>query len=226
MEHLRLNPFEEKNTQIDSLPFSIQMLKGPNHIYDYVNVEACRLLNRNKSDIIGKSARDIFPNGEEMIAILDRVYTTGREHKDSKLPAVSPVHNQGLQNYTCIYQPLWETNNSAISGVIITAYMFRSEMTPSLLATSQDIALQRLQSASTEDTVLELMQKNELIETILDSSGELIAAYDRETRFLAFNRTCEETYGVKKKDVLGKKLLDVFPSSSGSQMYHDLIQAF
>jgi PAS domain S-box-containing protein len=226
MEHLRSNSFEEKNTQINSLPFSIQMLKGPNHIYTYVNVEACGLLNRNKSEIIGKSVRDIFPNGEEMIAILDRVYTTGKEHIDSKLPVVSPVRDQALQNYTCIYQPLWETNNGAISGVIITTYMFSSEITtPSPLATSQDTALQRLQSASTEDMVLELMQKNELVETILDSSGELIAAYDRETRFLAFNRTCEETYGVKKKDVLGKKLLDVFPSSSGSQMYHDLIQA-
>jgi PAS domain S-box-containing protein len=227
MNYPRLDFFEEKNTQFDFLPFSLQILKGPNYIYDYVNVEACTLLDKRQSEIIGKSVSEIFPEDKEITAILDMVYTTGNDYAESKAPSISPWRQAYMHNCTSIYQPMRENTSNAITGVIISTYLSKSKITiPSLLITSDNgNALPSRESAAPNDLILELVQKNKLVEAILDSSSELIAAYDSETRFLAFNKKCEETYGLKREDILGKKFLEIFPTSSGSKMHRDLIHA-
>lgn len=69
----------------------------------------------------------------------------------------------------------------------------------------------------------ELSRQKQFVDMMIDSSVDLIAAYDTETRFLLFNRKCEEVYQLKREDVLGKRLLEVFPKS---KLAHDeLIRA-
>jgi PAS domain S-box-containing protein len=95
---------------------------------------------------------------------------------------------------------------------------------------SKDFAseLERIVSERTNElrsSNFELNRQKELAETVLDTAIDINLVYDRETRFLAFNKAAELIYGRKKEEVIGRKLLDVFPSAEGSKGYNDLMRA-
>lgn len=101
------------------------------------------------------------------------------------------------------------------------------------IGTSTDIHDQKLAAEELENKVIqrtaelqqmneELIHQKEFIEIILDSSLILVMVFDTEMRFAAFNKKCEEVYGIKKEDVLGKKLEDIFPSVKPSQLHVNL----
>jgi len=70
-----------------------------------------------------------------------------------------------------------------------------------------------------------LKQQNHLVKKILDSSVDLIAVYDTDTRVISINQSTLNAMRVKEEDVLGKKLLDIFPHMNDTQGYKDLMRA-
>jgi PAS domain S-box-containing protein len=72
---------------------------------------------------------------------------------------------------------------------------------------------------------LELQQQKDFVETMLDASIDVMLVYDKEMRFRSFNKACELKYGLNRNEVLGKKLLDIYPFAAGSQGYQDLQKA-
>lgn len=71
----------------------------------------------------------------------------------------------------------------------------------------------------------ELARQREFSETILNTTPNLIAAFDAEMRVIAFNKACEDLWQVKREDVLGKKYEDAFPTSVNSKAYEDIKRA-
>jgi len=71
----------------------------------------------------------------------------------------------------------------------------------------------------------ELQQQKDFVETMLDASIDIMIVYDRDMRFRSFNKTCEKIYGLDRSEVLGKKLLDIYPYAAGSKGYLDLQKA-
>jgi PAS domain S-box-containing protein len=69
---------------------------------------------------------------------------------------------------------------------------------------------------------VQLTEEKEFSETIINTTLDLIAVYDTEMRIIEFNKACEDLYGVKKAEVLGKTLREVFPSAIGTQAEKDL----
>jgi PAS domain S-box-containing protein len=70
-----------------------------------------------------------------------------------------------------------------------------------------------------------LKQQNDLVKKILDSSVDLIAVYDTDTRIISINQSSLNAMRAKEEDVLGKKLLDILPRMKDTQGYKDLIRA-
>ncbi len=70
-----------------------------------------------------------------------------------------------------------------------------------------------------------LKQQNNLVKKILDSSVDLIAVYDTDTRIISINQSSLNAMKVKEEDVLGKKLLDVIPQIKDMQGHKDLLRA-
>jgi PAS domain S-box-containing protein len=70
-----------------------------------------------------------------------------------------------------------------------------------------------------------LKQQNHLVKKILDSSIDLIAVYDTDTRLISVNQSTLNGMRAKEEDVLGKKLLDIFPHMKDTQGYKDLMRA-
>ncbi|HYJ38041.1 MAG TPA: PAS domain S-box protein, partial [Chitinophagaceae bacterium] len=65
----------------------------------------------------------------------------------------------------------------------------------------------------TEDALLHkrLAERMNFVEALIESSVDRIMAFDNELRILAWNKRCEDTYGYKKEEVIGKSYLDLFP---------------
>jgi PAS domain S-box-containing protein len=70
---------------------------------------------------------------------------------------------------------------------------------------------------------LELLSQKEFVETILNSSLDLITVFDKELRFISLNKHAVEAY--KRNDLIGKTLKDTFPEVVQTPMYDDLCMA-
>lgn len=70
-----------------------------------------------------------------------------------------------------------------------------------------------------------LKQQNEFIETIIDSSVDLIAVFDTEYRYVVVNKVAYDIYKIAPKDLIGKPIFDIFPKLKNSDMMNDLTKA-
>ncbi len=71
----------------EQAPGFICTLRGPDHVFEFVNDSYRRLFNR--SEIVGRSVRDAFPElqGQGFYELLDRVYSTGQRYVGEAVPA-------------------------------------------------------------------------------------------------------------------------------------------
>ncbi|MCE3280806.1 MAG: hypothetical protein K0S44_2997 [Bacteroidetes bacterium] len=69
---------------------------------------------------------------------------------------------------------------------------------------------------------IELQLQKEFADTILESSVDVIAVLDTELKYVTLNRSACEMYKVSKEELIGKKMIDVFPGIIDSGMYNDL----
>jgi PAS domain S-box-containing protein len=76
-----------------------------------------------------------------------------------------------------------------------------------------------------EERTSDLKQQRDFVEAIINASVDLIAVFDTDTRFVTMNAKCEEYYGLKLDDCIGKKMSEVWPDFEEMQGYHDLLKA-
>ena len=99
----------------------------------------------------------------------------------------------------------------------------------SWFGTNTDIEEQRNFAEKLEEKVKkrtrELSKQKDFIETIVNSTPDLVAAYDTEARIIAFNKACENALNIKREEVLGKIVTDAFPALKGSKSEKDLARA-
>ncbi|MEI6946233.1 PAS domain S-box protein [Paraflavisolibacter sp. H34] len=84
------------------------------------------------------------------------------------------------------------------------SWFFKNEMGEKTgIGTVQDI---------TEEFLLkqQLQQRTELSEALVESSVSMIAVIDTQMRYTIWNKACEEQFGLKKDEVIGRHLLEVF----------------
>jgi PAS domain S-box-containing protein len=87
-----------------------------------------------------------------------------------------------------------------------------------LFGTLQDVTADHLLKKQLEEG-------KSFAELMIDSSEDIISAYDNEQNITAWNKKCEEVYRLKKEDVMGKHILDVFSPSKGASPIDDVRQA-
>jgi len=71
----------------------------------------------------------------------------------------------------------------------------------------------------------ELQRQSQFIETLFDSTIDVIAVLDTDYHFLSINKSATEKYGRRKETLIGKHIIEVFPSVEHSIMYRDLQKA-
>jgi PAS domain S-box-containing protein len=68
----------------------------------------------------------------------------------------------------------------------------------------------------------ELQQQKEFIETVIDSSVDVIAVLNKDLKYIMINKRSEELYG---QDILGKHILECFPVIKETSMYENILRA-
>jgi len=89
-----------------------------------------------------------------------------------------------------------------------------------LLAIAVYIIYRQVASGTAERA---LRETNQFAAEIIENAGEGIVVYDRDLRYLLWNRFMEDLTGVAAEDVLGKKAADVFPHIT-EQHVDDLLE--
>jgi PAS domain S-box-containing protein len=71
-----------------------------------------------------------------------------------------------------------------------------------------------------------LHEQNNFIQTIIDSSVDLIAVFDRDLHYVVLNRKADEIYKMPREEMLGKQLFDLFPKMKGTPFVDSVQRAF
>jgi PAS domain S-box-containing protein len=80
-----------------------------------------------------------------------------------------------------------------------------------ILSISTDITANKLAERK-------LMESGLFIETLVDANIDRLMAYDKNMNVVAWNKRCEEVYGIKKHEILGKPFFNFFPKLKDSDV--------
>lgn len=65
-------------TITEHAPLPMATVEGVGHIVRYVNPAFCRLMDRPREELVGRSFRELLPEGDYSVSLLDRVFRTGK----------------------------------------------------------------------------------------------------------------------------------------------------
>ena len=68
----------------------------------------------------------------------------------------------------------------------------------------------------------DLKQQKEFVETVINSSVDLVSVYDKELNYILINKRGIEFYGMNTQNIIGRNILEVYPQTKTSGMYDDL----
>jgi len=102
-------------------PAAMTLLRGPEHRFEFANPLALR--HRDRADVVGKTTREVMPEVMEqgILAILDKVYTTGTPFVGTEFPARVDRRGDGVLEeayYNVVHQPLRDAQGD-IEGILI-----------------------------------------------------------------------------------------------------------
>ena len=160
------------------------------------NRESEKTYGMDKDDVIGKNFFDVFPKlrSEETLVLFNKAL----KGESISLRAQKSILGKGY--YDLHLLPLWDSGTVEPNGIIHIIH---------------DV---------TKETQLNHTLNDRLgfIENLVEASVDRIIALDKNLNYLVWNQKCEQYYGLKKEQVLGKNLLEVFPQTLSTPSYADL----
>ena len=75
------------------------------------------------------------------------------------------------------------------------------------------------------DRTDELKERHRFIETLFDSVEDLMAVIDKEGNYISVNKKVEEVYNIRRNEIIGRNISDLFPSIRNSEMPDNLKKA-
>jgi len=69
---------DRSSSVLEHAPLSMATVEGANHLVRYINPAFCRLIDRAAEDVIGRPFCELLPDMDECVALLDRVYHSGK----------------------------------------------------------------------------------------------------------------------------------------------------
>jgi len=75
---------------IEHAPLPMAMAEGASHIVRHVNPAFCHLIDKPSEELVGKPFREMLPETDECVTLLDRVYRTGQPESHTEEPHFKP----------------------------------------------------------------------------------------------------------------------------------------
>jgi PAS domain S-box-containing protein len=205
----------------DQAPMAITMMRGSEFVIEQANHLALEIWGKSKDEVMNKPVLEALPEikGQGFYELLTNVYSTGNRFVSTEHPVTLNRRGQLEElHVSFLYEALRDVDGK-ISGIISIA----NDVTELVIARKAALDYAEVMEEQVAYRVRELVEKNtqireqkEFAEAIINSSIVLISVLDLDAKVLAFNNKCEEAFGIKKDEVLGKNFLELFPSIRGT----------
>lgn len=177
---------------IEQVPTGIAIFEGPEFVTEMANHTYLQIVDKSKKELIGKSLFKILPETKESVKpLLNKVVQTGQPYYGTEFPIyINRYGKKDLTYFNFVYHPLTESDNS-ISRVIVIA----TEVT-SLVNAKKKLT-------ESEKQFRKMIMQSPIPMTILNGKD-----YHVE---IANKRMVKDIWKRDSKEIIGKKLLNVFP---------------
>ncbi len=191
-----------RNT-VRQAPVGMIIMRGEDFVVEMANDTYLHIVDRNEEQLVGRSLFDGLPEVREYVEpILRNVLHTGIPYHGNEFEVILRRFGQPeLCYFNFVYQPLFEEDPENASGIIAVA----TEVTEQVLSKQ---ALQR-----SENQFRNLVTQSQFAKAIF-KGPEMVISIANESMLNIWRRSLDE--------VVGKRLVDVFPELRG-QKFIDLL---
>jgi PAS domain S-box-containing protein len=190
-----------RNT-VKQVPVGIAILKGSDLIVEMANTTYLQIVDKTEEEILGKTVFTSLPEAEETIyPLLSKVYQSGIPYYTDELSVTLNRYGKKEVGYfNLVFHPLREEN--IVSGVVIVAY----EVTKAIKA--------RHLLAESEKAFRKIVMESPIAMAVFRGKDHVIE--------MANDTMMKTIWQRKKKETIGKPLIEVFPELL-EQKYHELL---
>ncbi len=209
-------------------PAAIQILRGPEFVYELANERSLQLLQRSREQVIGHKVIEVMPEAEEqgILDMLRKVYLTGEKVLAEEVPIYFSANGQKTDMYVkVLYQPLRDEEGRIdgimIAGDDITAQVIARKKIEESEAQFRTLNenLEKLVEERTEELRVknrQLENSQSFLQQLINSSVEFISVLDPGLNYLTVNNKFEETLNLQRTEVEGRNILEINPKLTGS----------
>jgi signal transduction histidine kinase len=115
---------QRQQRQFQCAPGFIAILRGPEHVFEFVNEAYVRLVGDR--DFVGKTVRTVVPEveGQGFFELLDRVYSTGERYIAQQTPVSLIRGAAGMpedRHLDFVYEPIFDETDH-VSGIFVEGF--------------------------------------------------------------------------------------------------------
>ncbi|MEI6945966.1 PAS domain S-box protein [Paraflavisolibacter sp. H34] len=174
------------------------MITDPDHNIIFWNHQCEAVYKLKKSQVLHRNLFEILPQLKET-GVFNRLKEAleGKTFRETQLASLS------ASGFIDLHLLPMKTETGEVAGVL---QLIRD--------VSEDVKLKE-----------SLAQRLSFIESLLQATVDRIVVLDRNMNYVYWNRKSEEYYGLKKEQVIGKNILEVFPQLLSDPSYTEFRRA-
>jgi PAS domain S-box-containing protein len=198
-------------------PLPIAMTEGPAHVLCGANSAFCRLLDTERTVLLGKPLVEVVPalGAGGVLRLLDRVYRTGESASAADQEYIHPERGHSYWTYTIWSIPDGQGRPAGLMLLVTdTTAHHRDEQD---VVDARVINEQLLIAGLREQELAEQLQRQlAFTSAITTSLGEGVYALDLAGRFSLVNPAAERMLGWTEADLLGRDAQEVIHVQSAN----------
>ncbi len=211
---------KRQRRQFQCAPGFIAILKGPEHIFEFVNEAYVRLVGDR--EFVGKAVRAAVPEveGQGFFELLDRVYSTGERHIARQLPITLVRAPSGMpedRRLDFVYEPIFDEANQ-VSGIFVEGF----DVTETHRAQEKLRELNETLERRINEGTTQLLARETFIRTFFEHSSEchavLAEAGSGQFRYEEINPATLRLYERSREQVIGFTVDEVFGSEKAAEL--------
>ena len=205
-------------------PLAMATVQGPTHIVRYANTAFCRLMDRSIELLVGESLDELLPKNDECVALLDRVFRTGKSASFTEQEPAKPhpvfwsytiwpvFAEEGLMG---VMIQVTETEHLhdrtvAMNEALMLGSVRQHELTEAAENLNEQLLTEIEDRKKAEATLRESEERFRMM--VASVKDYAIFMLDSEGRVASWNAGAARLKGYKAEEIIGKHFSIFYPN--------------